>query len=238
MFLDQLTSTAQSCLRFLTSETSLVSGLFIMGLIGGVTHCAGMCGPFILSQCGRMQKVSDAALIPYHVGRIITYTILALIMYSLVNVLSFFTPLRLFLIVPLLTFAGVLFIVNAFPSLFQIFPWMRHFTLPVPQKLIARLSKKTSSRLILGMILGVMPCGMVMAAIMAAATAPTAIIAITAMAAFGLGTMPALIAVAMGGQKLSQKYPSQMVRVRQGVMIWSGLWLFAMAGFLVFERIS
>ena len=65
-----------------------LAGLFLTGLIGSLTHCAGMCGPFVLSQvaarletvpAARMRewhRLSGGALLPYHLGRATTYAAL------------------------------------------------------------------------------------------------------------------------------------------------------------------
>ena len=60
--------------------------LFLAGLGGSLTHCAGMCGPFVLGQVmadaeratgyGEWRRLAGAALAPYHLGRITTYTAL------------------------------------------------------------------------------------------------------------------------------------------------------------------
>lgn len=48
--------------------------LFLGGLLGGLTHCAFMCAPFVVMMqqktIGRLQSV---LLIPYHLGRMVTY---------------------------------------------------------------------------------------------------------------------------------------------------------------------
>ena len=236
MFLNDFAVLAQSCFDYVASPSGLVTGLFLMGLVGGITHCAGMCGPFILSQTGHMEKLRDGLLIPYHLGRLLTYTALAVILYFVVNLIGFFAPFRLFIVVPLLSLAGLLFIVNAFPGLLSLFPWAGRIALPVSQNLVFRMTKGTSNRFLMGMTLGLMPCGMVMAAVMAASSAPTLWGTIYAMAAFGLGTMPSLFMIGIGGRAATRQFPEAMARIRQGMMVWSGIWLFAMAGFLVFER--
>ena len=101
------------------------------------------------------------------------------------------------------------------------------------QKFISNLFSKAKNRFVTGLVLGLMPCGMVIAAMMAAATANTYAMAGMAMAAFGVGTIPALVVTALGGQKLQQKFPSKIPAIRAGLMIWSGVWLFAVAGMMV-----
>jgi sulfite exporter TauE/SafE len=223
----------ETCFKDVNLAYGLAFGLFTMGLISSFTHCIGMCGPFMISQSDHLSKTRDAMLIPYHVGRIATYTILALIMASLVNVITFFSPLRILITVPLLSVAGILLIVNAFPKLQIIFPWANQFSLVIGQKYIRKLFSKSNNHFLMGMVLGLMPCGMVMGGIMAASTAPTYTSTAISMVAFGVGTMPGLVLAAIGGQKLQQKFPNRMPAVRAGFMIWSGLWLFAMAGLIV-----
>lgn len=221
------------CVQGINPAYGLVGGLFVMGFVGGFTHCVAMCGPFVMAQTGRMEKLSDVALLPYHAGRIVTYVILSLILYSMVNMVAFFAPIRVFIVAPLLAFAGLLFLVNGIPQLQIIFPWVSRMTLPIPQKFISNLFSKAKNRFVTGLVLGLMPCGMVIAAMMAAATANTYAMAGMAMAAFGVGTIPALVVTALGGQKLQQKFPSKIPAIRAGLMIWSGVWLFAVAGMMV-----
>jgi len=72
-------------------EFYLISNLFSLGFFGGFSHCIGMCGPFVITQVSNnLQKTSlvnfnfftrlkNCALIPYHMGRILTYSFIALI---------------------------------------------------------------------------------------------------------------------------------------------------------------
>ena len=70
----------------------LPAALFLGGLVGSLSHCALMCGPFVLAQVtarlesgvmgsgmgagGELVRLAGAALVPYHLGRITTYTAL------------------------------------------------------------------------------------------------------------------------------------------------------------------
>lgn len=92
---------------------------------------------------------------------------------------------------------------------------------------------KARGRFMLGMVLGLLPCGMVMAALMAASTAPDVRTAVFAIMAFGAGTMPSLVAVAIAGKEVSLRFPERMKTIRRGLMLWSGLWLLIMAGLMV-----
>ena len=66
----------------------LLIGLLAAGAAGGVLHCAAMCGPFVLGQVSdRLARIPAARLcetarlrhgllLPYHLGRLFTYTAL------------------------------------------------------------------------------------------------------------------------------------------------------------------
>lgn len=233
MILTEFQNFIGGCIQGMDASYGLVGGLFLVGLVGGFSHCVMMCGPFVMAQTGQFQKPSDMAMIPYHLGRITTYIILAIILNSMVNMVAFFSPIRIFIVAPLLAVAGLLFLVNGFPKLQTIFPWTARMTLPIPQKYIQKIYSKITNRYVMGLVLGLMPCGMVMGAMMAASTANTYMMTALSMAVFGAGTMPALIVTAISGKKLQQKFPHKMQAVRAGFMVWSGLWLFAVAGFMV-----
>lgn len=236
-----LNSLIYHCSTVIDQSQGMFLALFIAGLVGGVTHCMAMCGPFVITQAGQINKIRDVMLIPYHLGRLTTYSIMGAIMFSLVNVLAFFSPVRLWIIAPLLLLAGLVFLANGVPSLFKLFPWVGKIRLPISIKLIGWMQSKivksqgVVSRYILGLILGLMPCGLVVAALMVASTAQTLVAAMLAMAVFGAGTIPALMVVMFGKHKIEQKCPSKVAVIRSVFLVWSGLWLFGTVGIMVLK---
>ncbi|WP_270938003.1 urease accessory protein UreH domain-containing protein, partial [Falsiroseomonas oryzae] len=79
------------CLKDLTAigpggVPAVALALFLAGLAGGATHCAGMCAPFVLAQAGALAdrnagggmlaRLAGAALVPYHLGRMLGYATL------------------------------------------------------------------------------------------------------------------------------------------------------------------
>ena len=64
---------------------ALLAAMLLAGLVGGATHCVGMCGPFVLAQTtarlesvpaermSEFHRLAGAALVPYHLGRATTY---------------------------------------------------------------------------------------------------------------------------------------------------------------------
>lgn len=228
-----------NCLQGLNLSHGLMMSLFLAGLMSGFTHCMAMCGPFVISQTSKMEKLSDAALLPYHLGRLTTYTVIAVLLYSVLNIVFLFLPIRAFIIAPILLTAALIFLINAFPQLGKYFAWAASFKISLPYRLVSGLFKKLSNnpttlkKFMMGIILGFMPCGMVTSALMASATASDVVGAAMAMAAFGIGTLPALMMTGFAGKTLHTTYPMMMPRVTKAMMVWSSAWLIIMAGFIL-----
>ena len=232
-------SSIGGCVHQITQSYGLPLSLLIAGLVGSVTHCIVMCGPFVVSQVGDITKIRDSALIPYHLGRMTTYVIMAIIAHSVFNLVFVYSDLKALIAVPMLLLAGIIFLVSAFPKLTTLFPWALSIKIIFPlihiQKLSSKLIQNSNilARYGLGMLLGFMPCGLVIAALLASSTAKTLEEAIIAMMAFTIGTIPALILVAIGGSSLKQKYPQFSLRFSQIAKTISALWLFILAGTLI-----
>lgn len=235
------------CIHQFVTGYGLPFSLFLAGLAGGFSHCALMCSPFVLAQAGgggaegrRVGRVLSSLLLPYHLGRITTYVVLSVLFSSVLNLAFLFQPLRGFIVAPLLLLAALMFVVSAFPSVGAVFPWAMRISLGVPARWLSGFYKPLirerhpAARYALGVLLGFMPCGLVVSALMASATAPTAGQAALAMAAFGGGTMPALIAVAAGGRLFEHFGLLRSPRIKQGFMVFSALWLVLLAGAFVF----
>lgn len=217
----------------------LYIGLFSAGLVGSISHCTAMCGPFVIARSGSLKKLNHASNIAYHCGRMTTYVILAALFSSLLNIAYLFLPIRGFIVAPLLATAGFIFLVIAFPSLGRLFPWLAHIRVTPPYRVIKTALDRLSGdaglfrQYLLGMILGLMPCGLVISALMAATSAPTIYEAGFGMALFALGTIPALLALQYGGTSLQKAFPRTMAVFTQVMLVWSSLWLFTIAGYML-----
>lgn len=228
------------CITDFSGSYGLPLSLFLAGLFGGFTHCAFMCAPFVLAQNGNIKRIGGVLLLPYHLGRMTTYTMLAILLNSLINLAFLFSGTRTIITAPLLLLAAVIFLVTAFPSLSSVFPWVVRLQAIKPFKFINTgtrkllKSKGPFQQYGLGVLLGFMPCGMVISALMASASATHPASAALAMAAFSVGTMPALILVALGGKSLTYKYPNLSKTLSRGVMIFSAAWLCLLAGQMIF----
>jgi sulfite exporter TauE/SafE len=212
--------TAGSVLSF-----GLPAGLFLLGLAGGITHCAGMCGPFVLAQTGRrlaatplsavtmLVRLQGAALLPYHLGRATTYILLGAAAAGLVGGVAPLTSGGLLPAVAL-GLAALAFLLLAAGQAWPRLAGRSIATLAATaggvrwQRLLAPLFARPIGigGYLLGVALGFLPCGLVYAALLAAAAAGSALLAAAAMAAFAAGTVPALFAVGCLGMVAGQRF--------------------------------
>lgn len=215
-----------NCLHGLTALgtgalTSVVLAMLLAGLAGGVTHCAGMCAPFVLAQAGAMagrvgpgfvSRLAGAALVPYHLGRIVGYGLLGAVAGASAGVVSQVTGLRQVL-AALLLLAALLMARQAIgrliPERYRASLRRRGPQLGVSPGYPAFLLRPIGSLMAnpggwngfgLGLMLSALPCGLLYAALAAAAATGSALAGALAMLAFSLGTIPALVGVAVLGR--------------------------------------
>jgi len=188
----------------------LPSGLLLAGLAGGVMHCAPMCGPFVLGQVGAKMQAAQACgqcrhlgILPgYHVGRIVTYSALGGLA-GLVGVVPGLGRLAgVALAVAALLFLGQ-GLRRLAPSIGRYLPRPQH-TPSIVTSLLGRVGSLTG--LPLGLALGLLPCGLLYAALLAASAAGGPAEGALAMLLFGLGTVPALLAIGIAGQAAARRW--------------------------------
>jgi sulfite exporter TauE/SafE len=192
----------------------LPASLLLAGLGGSATHCAGMCGPIVLSQTmtdatrtgeasyGEWRRLAGAALAPYHLGRLVTYTALGALAGAATSVFAS-TQVFGWLAAAMLVLGGALMLAQATGLAFGIAAPQARLVQRLAAPLVA--SRHPVARLALGLVLGFLPCGLIYGALGAAAGTGSAMQGALAMAAFSIGTMPALIAVGWGGLLLRRR---------------------------------
>lgn len=169
--------------------TGLLAGSFLAGLVGS-PHCLGMCGPFVLA-CGR----SPAGASAYHAGRLTTYATLGALAGTFGDVLPgpSWIPAAISLLV-VAWFAAALAGLVPEPRL----------SIPGNARAMrwAMGRKGVASRYVLGAANGLLPCGLVYAALGIPLASGNAAVGAFAMVLFGLGTVPALAALTLGARRL------------------------------------
>ena len=168
--------------------------------LGSVGHCIGMCGGIVVAysskkidpKCSYLRQT--ASHLAYNLGRVMTYMILGAI-FGLLGKVVAFTPTTkgvLFLLTGLLmvlaglSLLGNLKFLNSAEWSVSKYPWY--------QKSFKKLltDNSNSSFFLLGMLNGIIPCGLVYSFAIIAASTASPFWGAVVMATFGLATIPAL----------------------------------------------
>ncbi len=188
---------------------------FIIGIAGSF-HCIGMCGPIALALPGNFDKKTSLLIsrILYNTGRIITYSLLGGVcgfigqtialggyQQSLSLVLGIFILIMIFLpsryaskILPASFHSRIIARIKSL--------WFKHF------------QKSTySSLLVIGILNGFLPCGLVYVALAGAATTSTLSNGALYMMMFGVGTFPIMLATSLAGNLIGVKVKSAINRL-------------------------
>ena len=211
-------------------SNTLPSALLLMLSMGfmGSVHCIGMCGGLVSAVSMSRKHVWWSGLLVYQFGRISTYAALGLLVGLSGAALSAFGGDQLQRLLAVL--AGLLMIAFAM----NLAGW-----LPDPlqrpgawasrktglARLAMRVSKnaRASSWYALGLVNGLLPCGLVYAALSLALAAGDAINATLMMIAFGLGTVPAMMLVPSALRGMTPAQRSISLRIAAVLIILFGL---------------
>jgi len=172
----------------------------LLGLAGSL-HCAGMCGPLALAlpATGGGKVGFLAGRLAYNAGRLVTYAALGLVA-GLVGGAFALAGLQRWISLAAggLILCGLLFAsrVGAATPAVHAVAWVK--------SRLAGLLRRRSLRTLglLGMLNGILPCGLVYAACAGATTTSGPLAGAGYMALFGLGTVPMMLAVALAGWAL------------------------------------
>lgn len=209
---------------------------FLIGLTGSL-HCAGMCSPIALTIPIAMDKkgASFFALTIYNLGRMVTYVLLGLLVgffakgMDLSGMQGYFSILT-----------GV-FLIFVFLFSLNVEGWLANlsFYKKVNGWIRKGMQYATShsqngrpfiSSFVIGLVNGLLPCGLVYLAIAGALTTSGPISGMTFMAYFALGTFPMLtfipIFVKSAGQKFrfqARKYIPFLILLMALLFIYRGM---------------
>jgi len=203
-----------------------LAAAFLLGLAGSL-HCAAMCGPLILAlQTARRQTAARAPgfLQPaaYHTGRVAVYSLLGALS-GLAGAALAWAGFQRWLSIA----AGALVLAAT------LLPWRPPFVLQAIGLIKSRFGSLLrrpgiASDIFLGALNGLLPCGLVYAACAAAASSGTALNGALTMLVFGLGTMPVLLILALGGSILTL---ARHIKIQRLVVLGG-----ALAGILLIVR--
>jgi sulfite exporter TauE/SafE len=169
-----------------------IGSALMAGFVGSL-HCIGMCGGFAVA-CGA--RARDTFL--WHAGRTATYAILG----GLAGAFGSLIPGPGWVVAAI---SGVLIAWFA-AGLAGLVP-EPHISIPGVKHLATNLATRTNmaARFGFGMANGLLPCGLVYASLAIPVSAGDPVVGALSMTAFGIGTMPALTAVALGLRKIAMR---------------------------------
>lgn len=204
---------------------------FIIGLVGSA-HCAGMCGPIALA----LPLKSDSLFtrvgggLVYNIGRIITYMVLGAI-FGLFGKGLQMAGFQLWasVVIGILMIALVLV-----PIIFKKMPSINNVFESYSARLLSgfrSMFKKgdTASLFGIGLMNGILPCGLVYVAVAGAINTGDVVSAMLYMALFGAGTIPVMLAVSMAGTMISLKLRIFVNKLSPYVIVLLGI-LFVLRG--------
>ena len=171
---------------------------FFLGLLGSL-HCAAMCGPLMLALPGRAAGAGRfvAGRIIYQLGRVLTYCLLG-VMAGLIGKSLFLAGLQRWLSMALGVAVLVGFLVSKKIALAA--PVVRLVAI-LKTAMSAQLRRRNFSALaLLGMLNGLLPCGLVYVAMAGAVARGTLREGMFYMAVFGLGTLPTMLGISLSGK--------------------------------------
>ena len=183
-------------------NTALLLTAFATGLAGSA-HCLSMCGGIGLSLGlgGRQRRHLPA----YHGGRLLSYTLLGFLFGLILPGLGL-TPHSLW---PRLI-AALIMLTTGLCLWFRWQPAraLERYGRPL-WRIVAALTrhfipaKSASDALILGLLWGFLPCGLIYNALALAISSAQPYVAALVMLAFGLGTLPAMLTLSLFGASLA-----------------------------------
>ena len=189
----------------------IAGSLFATALIGSLAHCMAMCGPFVLMQSpgdrggALLHRLEGILLLRYHAGRLVTYVALGALAGWAGQAITGHGALRWPLAL-LFAAAALAFLLQAVSQMAKLPAGpLAALTRPLAD-LVVPLAARRPGGFRLGLLLGLLPCGFLYAALAAAAATGSIAGGAAAMAAFGAGTVPSLVAVGLTGHTLARRW--------------------------------
>ncbi len=202
-----------------------------IGIVGSL-HCMGMCGPIVVALPLKNQNLFTKILgaILYNSGRVATYGVLGLLFGLLgrgIHMAGFQQWTSIIL--------GIVMIVSVlFPFVFREKITVGNLLAGMAARLISRLKKLFASRsyrslLLIGLLNGLLPCGLVYVAIAGAISSGSVVSGSLFMVLFGLGTIPLLLLAALASDAIGQRIRAKMQRAVPYFVFFLGV-LFILRG--------
>ncbi len=194
--------------------TEAITGGLILGAFSSL-HCIGMCGPLALAlpvQHLPLWQQRVAALM-YNVGRIVTYSLFGLL-FGVAGRSLYMAGFQQWLSI----ISGIVILVFIINYYLLKKAWQPTWTLKlhtaVQQLMIKTLrTDRKEGFLFLGIINGLLPCGMVYVALAAALNFSEVQQSVLFMTGFGAGTIPLMLLLSIAGSSFSFSIRARIKRI-------------------------
>ena len=222
---------------------TLPSALLLMLSLGfmGSLHCIGMCGGLVTAVSMSQSKTWWGGLFIYQCGRISTYSLLGLLVGLSGVALSAFGGDLLQRALAIL--AGSFMIVFALNLAGWLPDPLRRFSTWASRKTgLAQLAQRASSQArakswyALGLANGLLPCGLVYAALSMALASGSAYKATLMMCLFGIGTIPAMMFIPSALHNMSPTLRNNAMRIAALILIIIGIITISRSGMMMMHH--
>ncbi|MCK6616368.1 MAG: sulfite exporter TauE/SafE family protein [Cyclobacteriaceae bacterium] len=202
----------------------MLTAAFLLGFTGSL-HCIGMCGPLAVQvhAPNKERQLLNRGL--YNAGRVISYSLLGLVAGVFGHLIEISGWQGWFSIILGLAVFSVLFFNQVekwvFPKAFSAINFVKQG--------ISKFMRQRSagSAVMMGVLNGFLPCGLVYAAVVLSLVQTSWINSILVMLMFGMGTIPAMLIAAWSYTKLVGAIPVPVKRIQfffAGVMAFIMIW--------------
>lgn len=193
-----------------------------LGLLGSF-HCIGMCGPLALALPVHQKSMIGRVLsiLVYNSGRVLTYSVFGLL-FGLIGKGFFIAGFQqglsivigLAILIAVIFPSGMIFKNKLNSGVFSFFNALK--------QTLAKLfsNGNGSSLLFIGLLNGLLPCGLVYIAISGAVATGDPFRGMLFMAFFGLGTLPMMLLIPFFGAYMGQAFKT---RIRKTIPVFAGL---------------
>lgn len=206
--------------------TFFISAL-VIGFLGSF-HCVGMCGPIALSLPVRHLRGTEKAvgIGLYNLGRILMYATIGMVFGMIGLSFNYFGWQQILSIVLGSVLMGIflarVFSFKKYKSSAAFAPWN--------QKIIAILtplmtSGKTKNLLFIGLLNGLLPCGLIYIALAGAIATGNIFYSALFMAGFGAGTLPAMLIASYAAGMISLPVRNKIKKVLPYMLAVMGILL-------------
>ncbi len=197
---------------------------FVMGLVGSL-HCVVMCGPLVELFSGKNQSNWLLKRLLYHLGRLAMYAFLGMLIGFFGEIIGLFVSQRYITI-----FIGIILIISVllptFGQNWAIYSYINRQTQPLRKWIIQhQQAHPLLSQIGFGLLNGLLPCGLVYAALASATQLTFTWESGLYMVFFGLGTIPLLVGGSYFWQRIRQFIQIYIPKILPFTYALVGVWM-------------